>query len=88
MAETGIDEHVIEHVCRIIANHHSALDIDTLEFRIIWDSDWLVNLPEGRAVRSEEKLRQFIEKTFRTKAGHDIALRTFCTRRGNPSSKD
>jgi HD domain len=85
MQEEGIDEAVIEHVCRIIGDHHSGRDMDTLEFRIIWDSDWLVNIPGGQAARPEEELRQFIEKTFRTKAGHDIALRTFCAQGQNPS---
>ena len=27
----GVDEDRIAHVCRIVANHHSARDIDTLE---------------------------------------------------------
>jgi len=78
LEELGIDESVIEHVCRIIANHHSAGDIDTLEFRIIWDADWLVNLPGTQANKPEEELRRFIEETFRTPSGRDIAIKTFC----------
>ena len=63
----------IEHVCKIIANHHSAKDIDTLEFRIIWDADWLVNLPDECGKMSKDKLKEFIEKIFKTNKGKQLA---------------
>jgi len=44
----------IEHICRIIANHHSAKDIDTLEFKILWDADWLVNIPDEFDTSNQE----------------------------------
>ena len=68
-----------EHICKIIANHHSAMDIDTLEFRIIWDADWLVNIPDVFATESKEKLRDNIERLFKTAAGKKIALQVFAT---------
>ncbi len=46
MEELGMAPEVVDHVCDIIGNHHSARDIDTPEFRILWDSDWLVNIPD------------------------------------------
>jgi hypothetical protein len=73
-----VDEDRIAHVCRIVANHHSARDIDTLEFRVIWDADWLVNLPETmRPEESVPKLRARIQKIFKTSAGREMALRLF-----------
>jgi endogenous inhibitor of DNA gyrase (YacG/DUF329 family) len=33
LKENDVDPAQIEHICRIVANHHSARDIDTLEFR-------------------------------------------------------
>ena len=67
----------IEHICKIIANHHTAGDIDTLEFRIIWDADWLVNFPEEFANTSEEKRRQMVNKIFKTLKGRQIAEKLF-----------
>jgi len=32
MRKLGLRETVIDHVCRIVAKHHSAHDIDTREF--------------------------------------------------------
>lgn len=73
MSKLGLDEAAIEHVCRIVGSHHSAGDIDTLEFRIIWDSDWLVNIPEEHASTSKDKLRQLADRIFRTKEGRRLA---------------
>ncbi len=67
----------IEHVCRIIANHHSAADIDTLEFRIVWDADRLVNIPADFPSAGKEKLQEIVEKTFKTNEGRKIATEIF-----------
>ena len=67
----------VEHICRIIANHHSAKDIDTLEFRIVWDADWLANIPADFPGASKEKMREIVEKTFKTNEGRRIATDLF-----------
>ncbi|MFC1737453.1 HD domain-containing protein [Planctomycetota bacterium] len=77
LAKYDLDETVIEHVCKIIANHHSAKGIDTLEFRILWEADRLVNIPEELSGASKEKLKEIIDKTFKTAKGHQIATELF-----------
>jgi len=72
-----LDAETIDHVCRIVANHHSARDIDTPEFRVLWDADWLVNLPEECAGMSREKLEETVEKVFRTDTGRALARERF-----------
>ena len=72
-----IDEATMEHVTRIIGSHHSAGDIDTIEFRIIWDADALVNLQDERPPRSPEQWKKFIEKVFKTGEGRNRAGRIF-----------
>jgi len=72
-----ISAEAIEHICRIIANHHSAKDIDTTEFRILWDADRLVNIPTEFANASNEKLQEIIDKTFKTDDGRRIAAELF-----------
>ncbi len=69
-----IDPGAVEHICRIIANHHSANDVDTLEFRIIWDSDNLVNLTDELRETNKERIKNIIDKRFRTNTGHTIAI--------------
>lgn len=62
-----------DHICRIVGSHHSARDIDTPEFRIIWDADWLVNLPEECSDSSAGELQSRIERIFRTGTGRSLA---------------
>lgn len=72
-----IDAEAVEHVCKIIANHHSAKDIDTTEFWIVRDADWLVNIPEDFPDTGKEKLQRIIDKTLKTKKGREIATQSF-----------
>ena len=73
----NLEAETIEHICRIIANHHSAKDIDTIEFRIVWDADWLVNLPTDFAKANKEELQEIIDKTFKTCKGRRVAVESF-----------
>jgi hypothetical protein len=77
LKEFEISSEDIFHICRIIANHHSDKDIDTIEFRIIWDADWLVNIPDERNVEDKERLEHEINKLFKTETGREIAKNKF-----------
>jgi hypothetical protein len=68
---------VIEHVCRIIGSHHSARNIDTPEFRIIWDADWLVNLPDEFPDLEPVKTRELITRIFKTRSGLKLAEKLY-----------
>ena len=68
-----VDPAAIDHVCQIIANHHSARDIDTPEFRILWDADWLVNIPDEFPQAERSRLEEIIARVFKTGAGRHLA---------------
>jgi putative nucleotidyltransferase with HDIG domain len=82
LEKLGLAEAVIEHVCRIVGSHHSARDIDTPEFRAVWDADRLVNFGEECPAADVEARRRHIEKVFRTAAGKALALDRFGKARG------
>ncbi len=67
----------IEHICKIIANHHSDKEIDTIEFRIVWDADQIVNLRADSSGITNEKLQEIIDKRFKTGEGRRIAAELF-----------
>ena len=73
----NLDVEAIEHICKIIANHHTLNDFDSTEFRIILDADWLVNIPEDFPDASEEKIQKITEKHFKTQEGYTIAKQLF-----------
>jgi len=75
----NIQAETIAHICKIIANHHSARKIDTIEFKIVWDADQIVNLPEYSSGAKNEKLQEVIDKRFKTDEGRRIASELFVT---------
>lgn len=73
----GLAEAVIDEVCAIIASHHSPGEVDTDNFRIIWDADWLVNLGDEFDLTDSEKTTGMIDKIFLTATGKSLAERTY-----------
>jgi putative nucleotidyltransferase with HDIG domain len=73
----NIDSEAIEHICSIIANHHTLNDFDTTEFRIILDADRLVNIPEDFPDASEEQLQKIVDNKFKTHEAKRIAKKLF-----------
>jgi putative nucleotidyltransferase with HDIG domain len=77
LSRFDIPNEVVEHISKIIANHHSAKAIDTTEFRVIWDADWLVNVPDEFPDAGEDKIRKIIDNTFKTREGRRLARELF-----------
>ncbi|MHC1697366.1 MAG: HD domain-containing protein [Geobacteraceae bacterium] len=73
----GVAEAVIDEVCEIIASHHSLGEVDTDNFRVIWDADWLVNLGDEFDLRDSEKTLGMIAKIFQTATGRNLAERVY-----------
>lgn len=77
LSKNEMDKAITEHICKIIANHHSAKGKNTLEFEIVWDADWLVNIPVEFPDAGREKLQNLIDKVFKTDTGRQIAIKLF-----------
>jgi hypothetical protein len=84
LEKLGIGGETAEHICSIVGKHHSAKDIDSVEFRCIWDADWIANIPEECAGKSKEKLAEFIEKILRTRTGRETAKIFYTGNQRNP----
>ena len=74
MLQVGLDAATVEHVCRIVGNHHTPDGVDTPEFRLVWDADHLVNFAESVADTDERISRQTICRAFTTATGRELAL--------------
>ena len=73
LVKLGFESDQIEEICEIIAHHHSPGTINTQNFKILYDADWLVNLGDEYDIRDTGKLRCIIDKVFLTKSGRAIA---------------
>lgn len=67
LEKLGYERALIERVCYLIAHHHTYHDINGLDYQILVEADFLVNIYEDQmtinAIQSVEK------KIFRTKTG-------------------
>jgi len=77
LASLGYGEALITEVCSIIASHHSPGEVETDNFRAIWDADWLVNIPDEIGLEDEKRVREVIGKVFQTGTGRSIAERVY-----------
>jgi len=63
----------IEEICQIIGHHHSPGVVNTTNFRILYDADWLVNLKDEYPTEDWSRLSAAIEKLFLTDSGKVLA---------------
>ena len=70
LKRNGFAEEVIERVCFLIGNHHTYDKIDGLDFRILVESDFIVNISEGNMNKPE--IQQIVKSYFVTVTGREI----------------
>ena len=75
LVDAGGGTDLIEEVCDIVGHHHHPRKHETLNFKIIYDADLIVNLEEKQEERHgvAEGLREIIENRMFTEAGKRIA---------------
>ena len=75
LTRLGAEEGIINEVCDIIEHHHSPRQEETINFKVIYDADLIVNLEEKQkeSPSSPEHLAKIIEKSFLTKSGQELA---------------
>ncbi len=71
----GYAPELVERVCYLIGRHHTYHDIDGLDYQILVEADFLVNLDEGES--GQEEILSVREKIFRTAAGLEFLERLF-----------
>lgn len=69
LKEQGFEESFIERICFLIAHHHEYDKIDGIDYQILIEADFLVNIFEDNLNR-ENILN--IKKHFKTKAGLEL----------------
>ena len=71
LLKLGFKKEDIEEICRIIGHHHSRGKVKSLNFDIVLDADWLVNLKDE--VKERSKLKEIINKVFVTETAKTMA---------------
>ena len=63
----------MEEICDIIGHHPHPGERETLNFQILYEADWLVNMEENGLSKDRKKLEEIIEENFRTVTGKNLA---------------
>ena len=77
LTKLGFEPRQIDEICEIIAHHHSPGKVKTINFKILYDADWLVNLKNEYNIRDKEKLANIIARVFLTKSGKVLASQIY-----------
>lgn len=66
----GIEENKIDRVCYLIGKHHTYTNIDGMDYQILVEADFLVNIHEGKM--EKDIILSVRENIFKTKSGIKI----------------
>lgn len=67
LKKLGYPQSIIERVCYLVSHHHSYYDIDGMDYQILVEADFLVNMYESEM--SESAIKSTLDKIFRTTTG-------------------
>jgi hypothetical protein len=70
LKELNFNERLIDRVCYLVGNHHSYSKIEGIDFRILVEADFLVNIDEDKV--SSNAALAMKEKYFKTVTGTKI----------------
>ncbi len=70
LGRIGFDEKLVDRVCYLVGHHHTYTDIDGIDYQILVEADFLVNLYEGGPAK--DAVRSAYEKIFCTPSGKQI----------------
>lgn len=71
LTECGISVEISDRVCYLVGHHHSYNKIDRIDFQILVEADFLVNIHEGYI--KPNVAPAVVENYFKTKTGKQLA---------------
>jgi len=79
MESLNIDFDMMDEIAEIIAHHHTPGKVSSNNFKLLYDADWLVNLPDNYnlANKNNQEIEELIEKVFICDIGKELARKEF-----------
>lgn len=70
LSQLGFENYIVERICFLIGHHHTYDNIDGLDYQILVEADFLVNLYEDDA--GNRAIDKAYKRIFRTETGKKI----------------
>ena len=77
LEKLNIQKGIIDEICDIIGHHHSPRGEETLNFQVLYEADWLVNIEEEGISKDRKKVEGLIDRVFRTVTGRQLAEKLY-----------
>lgn len=71
----GYEQEVIDRVCYLVGHHHTYTNIDDMDYQILVEADFLVNLYEDKV--SLDAVHKAYQNIFKTESGKKICRDMF-----------
>ena len=75
LVKLGFEDKITERVCYLVGHHHTYTNIEGMDYQILVEADFLVNLYEEHS--SIETVNAVYQKIFRTESGKQICKTMF-----------
>lgn len=70
LSQLGFENYIVERICFLIGHHHTYYNIDGLDYQILVEADFLVNLYEDDA--GNRAIDKAYKRIFKTETGKKI----------------
>ena len=75
LVKLGFEDKITERVCYLVGHHHTYTNIEGMDYQILVEADFLVNLYEDHL--NMETVNSVYHKIFRTESGKQICKTMF-----------
>ncbi|MBW8016925.1 MAG: hypothetical protein FVQ82_12125 [Planctomycetes bacterium] len=79
LVKHGVDADLIDNISQIINACRNAIEVDSVEFKIVADAHLLAIYYERFAGKSRKEIEEAIDKTFKTQQGKQLARQLLIT---------
>lgn len=77
LSDLNFSKDLIDRVCFLIANHHSYDKIDGIDYQILIEADFIVNIYEDEL--SKKSAQSIKNKYFKTESGKNLLYKLYLT---------
>ncbi len=79
LSDLGVENYMVDRICYLIGHHHTYTNVEGLDYQILIEADFLVNLYEDE--EDSRTIGKVYDRIFKTKTGKEIFRQMFLPER-------